>query len=302
MSLRSPQPFVSVVIPVYNDTRALTQCLQKLSAQTYPQPNFEVIVVDNGSRQSLQPAIASAAANVRFAKETKTGSYAARNHGLKLARGEVMAFTDADCLPAADWIEKGVQALLQTENCGLVGGGIKRLLHARSSTVEIYDANYFLQQHSYVRDKHFASTANMFTFKKILDKVGHFNAAMKSSGDQELGKRILSAGFRQVYADEAAIVHPLMNSLWAIIKKTRRLAGGHYDWKKAEHESAQQFKKNFRDLVKPPWRNFLGMARKNGKLRSRKMRVAYFFIQLLAHYAYTLEYFRLRLGGSSRRA
>src|SRR5262245_61424835 len=94
-------PFVSVIIPVFGDVEPLATCLDHLEHQTYSRACFEVIVADNGC-----PDLARAVRgrDVRVVREPKPGSYAARNAGLAIAAGEIIAFTDADCLPSADWI------------------------------------------------------------------------------------------------------------------------------------------------------------------------------------------------------
>ena len=113
MALKSPGnickimraiPFVSVVIPVYNDSVRLKTCLQALEAQTYPKEVYEVIVVDNGSDESIEPVVAEFP-QARASYETHPGSYAARNKGVSISRGEVLAFTDLDDILAPDWIE-----------------------------------------------------------------------------------------------------------------------------------------------------------------------------------------------------
>lgn len=119
--------FVSVVIPVSNDFERLKTCLKALEEQTYPKKLYEVIVVDNGSDEDINPLV------IQFSQafatqESRRGSYTARNKGDSLAKGDVIAFTDSDCIPNCDWIEKGVANLLQVFNCGLVVGKIKVFL------------------------------------------------------------------------------------------------------------------------------------------------------------------------------
>src|SRR5262245_46024865 len=106
----SPLPFVSVIIPVYNNPDGLRRCLHALEAQTYPKSRYEIIVVDNGS--DTPPAdMVRAFDRVTLLEEAVPSSYAARNRGLAQARGEVIAFTDSDCIPAPDWLAHGVANL-----------------------------------------------------------------------------------------------------------------------------------------------------------------------------------------------
>ena len=80
----SNQAFVSVIIPVYNDTEALSKTLSELFNQSYPVRLYEVIVVDNGSDQNTYAAVKNYQ-NIIYGTENKVGSYAARNKGITLA-------------------------------------------------------------------------------------------------------------------------------------------------------------------------------------------------------------------------
>ena len=95
---------VSVIIPVYNGERFLDEALQSVLAQTLP-PD-EVIVVDDGSNdrtaQIVAEVAAQAAVSFQYVYQTNQGSAAARSHGVRLARSELIAFQDADDLWSAD--------------------------------------------------------------------------------------------------------------------------------------------------------------------------------------------------------
>ncbi|MEA5597375.1 glycosyltransferase family A protein [Rivularia sp. UHCC 0363] len=108
---------ISVVIPVQNDSQRLAQCLQALQRQSYP--NFEVIVVDNNSTEAIRPICQQFAA--RYCRETQLGNNAARNRGIAIAVGEVIAFTDSDCIPDPDWLAQGMAAMQYSP---IVGGAI----------------------------------------------------------------------------------------------------------------------------------------------------------------------------------
>ena len=105
------KPRISVIIPVHNGAHSLGACLGALESQTLARGDeFEVIVVDNGSTDELADT-RRLFPGVRWLEEAAPGSYAARNRGLRQAAGEIIAFTDADCLPDAAWLRQGVAAL-----------------------------------------------------------------------------------------------------------------------------------------------------------------------------------------------
>ena len=121
--------FFSVIVPVYNGADTLPRCLQALQAQTFPVDRFEIIVVDDGSTDGSAEVARSFGAPV--VSQLNAGPAAARNHGAKMARGDVLLFTDADCAPDPDWIERmagsfeipevaGVKGIYRTQQRGLV--------------------------------------------------------------------------------------------------------------------------------------------------------------------------------------
>jgi glycosyltransferase involved in cell wall biosynthesis len=228
---RSERPFVSVVIPVYNDAARLTTCLHALGRQTYPANRYEVIVVDNGSDVSVVPVVAATLRHARVVSEPRPGSYAARNRGLAMAQGEILALTDSDCIPAAEWLEEGVRALVQTPNCGLVGGRIDVFFarQACPTPVEIFSVMTARRQEQFIGIDHFCETANLFTSRTVLETVGPFEPELKSRGDVVFGQRVFAAGYRQVYADRAVVAHPAPRSLGALRRRTARLVGGKHD-------------------------------------------------------------------------
>ncbi len=226
---QQPQPFVSIIIPVWNDAERLQLCLTALENQTYPQHRFEVLVVDNGSDVSIEPVVRQFH-QAKMLVEPSRGSYTARNKGILYAQGEVLAFTDADCIPEADWLEKGTSHLLTVPNCGLVGGHIQFSFKNpnRPTAAEVYDQFFFLQQEFYLKTENFAATANVFTYKNVFDRVGLFNSTLKSGGDREWGKRVFAAGYAQSYAADAVICHPARDSVKKLQKKVARVARATY--------------------------------------------------------------------------
>ena len=258
--------FVSVIIPVYNNIVQLKKCLSALDIQTYPRKSFEVVVVDNRSEEDIKSLVSQYAWAV-YAFESKPGSYAARNKGLSIAKGQILGFTDADCVPNSDWIEKGVKRLLENPNCGLVAGCIDFFFEnpERPTVAELFDSQTFLKQQDYVETENYGATANVFTFRKVFDKVGLFNEQLKSGGDREWGKRVHAAGYSQIYADDVCIAHPARHSIEALKTKVLRVAEGQHTSDLSIKPLLPALSEFLRD-AKP----YLGFA--IGVLRDRKTR------------------------------
>jgi glycosyltransferase involved in cell wall biosynthesis len=292
-------PFVSVIIPVYNDSERLKICLEALDNQTYPKACFEVIVVDNGSETDVAAVVAQFDQAV-IAYENRTGSYSARNKGLSVAKGEIIAFTDSDCIPAPDWIEKGVANLLRLPNIGVVGGKVECIftVPGRPTAVEVYDSITYLDQKYWVEVDKFAITANVFTFREVFDHVGLFNDTLKSGGDMEWGKRVSSSAYKIFYADDTRVRHPARNSFIQHYKKQVRVAGGFQDFKR---QNPDLFTTSLpRDLL-PPMRRIL-RACSDTRIRGIALKAKVIFVTLSLYLVKVYEIIRFRLGGRPRRS
>jgi len=216
----SAKPRISVLIPVYRDWAGLESCLAALAAQTWPADDFEVLVVSNDA----EPPSPLSRAGVRLLHEPRGHSYAARNAGLAMAQGEVLAFTDADCRPEPGWLAAGWAALQADTEASLVGGHIRIAVTQRNVATD-YDESFAFKQAESVRNGS-SVTANLFVKRVVFDTVGPFNAALQSGGDFELCRRARQSGFKIIYAEGAVVQHPARDSLAALFRKNRRVAGG----------------------------------------------------------------------------
>ena len=296
-------PFVSVIIPVYNDSERLKLCLEALENQTYPNKSYEIIVVDNASEEEIK-SIVSQFSQTKYTYESQAGSYAARNKGLSIAQGKIIAFTDSDCIPTSSWIEKGVVCLQSVPNCGLVAGRIDLFFQdsQRPTAVELYEsvAMGFPQKESLETD-HFGVTANLFTFKHVVNKVGDFNSSLKSGGDVEWGQRVFAAGYQQIYADDACIAHPARYSFSQLYKRIARIVGGRHDRMMSRDVSPTEIVIDLLETFKPPFRSFYRIWT-NENLHTFKQKIQFNLVMFFVRYATISEKLRLYLGGNSKRA
>lgn len=218
---------ISIIIPTYQSWDSLKLCLDALSKQTLKE-DFEILVINNDANNPTVPDEFKKYKFVRFLTEEKPGSYAARNKGIREAKGKKLVFTDADCIPNEDWLEQGIKTLNES-GAGLVGGPVElfyknpKKLHA----AEVYDKYTGFQVEGYIKQGG-CTTANWFSYKKIMEQTGLFNSRLKSNGDTELSHKI-SSRFGIAFAPKAVVHHPARNSYEQIITKHRRLIGGTYD-------------------------------------------------------------------------
>ncbi|MEL6939337.1 MAG: glycosyltransferase family 2 protein [Cyanobacteria bacterium J06598_1] len=299
-------PFVSVIVPVFNDAARLRLCLSAIAQQTYDTANYEVVVVDNGSEPAAQiAAVVADFSFARYALELQPGSYAARNKGLMLAKGEILAFTDSDCIPSPNWLEKGVTQLTAAEGCGLVAGRIQLFFRGdRANPVELYESVTAFPQQSLLTQQHGAATANVFTFRAVMDAVGPFDANLRSNGDIEWGQRVFSAGYRQIYAPDVCVAHPARYTLAQLRQRTLRLAGGVFGrFIRPEHSFWQRnmtFARLLLDDLTPPV-NFVVTSLKDERLESFREKITVAAVLCWVRYISAVEKVRLKFGGIPNR-
>jgi glycosyltransferase involved in cell wall biosynthesis len=273
-------PFVSIIIPVYNDAQRLKSCLEQLQNQSYPQDCYEIIVVDNNSTEDLQPVVTQFS-QATYTFEATPGSYSARNHGIALARGDILGFTDSDCVPAPDWIEKGVCHILKHPDCGFVAGRIQFFFKDpdNPTPAELYYSLHNLRQEKYVEEGHFGATANLFTTPKIFQAVGLFTSPLQSGGDRDWGKRVYAAGYPQIYAEDVEIAHPARFDFTELSKKTRRTCEGIFIKSNTITTPLPKFLIEILNDIKPPIRYLLEIL-KDTSISGFQKRLAVIYIYI----------------------
>ena len=301
-------PFISVIIPVFNDVESLGNCLGALSKQTYPKSCFEIVVIDNGS-DSVDSVweLTSKFDNIVFDRELMPGSYAARNKGIESSKGEILAFTDADCIPSPSWLENGIAYFSGQENYDMVIGRIDVLSPEEKTPnlVELYQIVIAFPQEQHLKQFKAGATANVMIRRSVIRTVGKFNHRLKSFGDFDLGHRIHTAGFAQVYGDDVVVSHPTRGNWADLRKRFIRIAGGRYDYyiRSEKHFIKKQFKllrMVIFDLIPPV--NFTVYAWQEPRLMSLRQKLGVPMILWLIRLISLIETLRLWAGGSSTRA
>lgn len=117
--MQADPPFVSIIIPVKNEERILARCLDSIRDLDYPKDRFEVIVADSMTTDASRHIAETYGA--RVVPNRKGTVVAGRNRGFEAARGEFIAFTDADCVVSRDWLAAAVRAFDADDIAGAGG-------------------------------------------------------------------------------------------------------------------------------------------------------------------------------------
>lgn len=206
---------ISVIIPHLNDP-GLEACLLSLDAQEGYSGAWEILVVDNGSVEPPQ-ALCDRFERVRLLHEPLQGPGPARNKGVAEAKGEILAFTDADCRVAANWLTE-IAAGMSDPSTTVLGGAVNVAYdnpqHPRFT--EPYERVYSFRNDEHIAQGYSAS-ANMAVRAEVFDKTGGFGGR-DIAEDQEWGLRASRMGNPPKYR-ASMIVHNSSRKDFAALKR-----------------------------------------------------------------------------------
>jgi GT2 family glycosyltransferase len=226
---------VSVVVPTYQRPQLLRKCLLALVRQAFPLDAFEIIIVDDEvseearvlvenfldeiklkimERASKSGPEAGSLPEIRYAAARDTqGPAAARNLGWRLARGEIIAFTDDDCLPEPDWLKEGLAAM--DSGFDAVSG---QVIVPTSDPPTDYEKNI-----SRLAECEFV-TANCLIRRCVLEACRGFDERFQMAWreDSDLHFRILDLSYKHGRAPAARVVHPVRQAPWGVSIKEQR--------------------------------------------------------------------------------
>jgi len=217
-------PAVSVVIPVLNERNNILKCIESVKEQTYPSQKYEIIVIDNGSTDGTQELLRDL--GIKWSIEERLGRAPAKNKGIEMAGGEIIAFIDGDCIADPHWLENLIHGFdIQT---GGVGGEIKPLFRGNPSGLARFLAKKgYLSQSQHINHPFlpFAVTANVAYRAEVFKRIGGFNEMFGE--DADLSWRMqLETDWKMRYKPEAVVYHPYEVTLEFLIRQKVRHATG----------------------------------------------------------------------------
>jgi len=209
----------SVVVPFYNAERTIEDCLLSILNSDYPKDKYEIIFVDNnsedGSNDILNRYLAKIS-NLRILKESTKGPSAARNKGILSANGEVVAFTDSDCVVDRNWL-KNIVSPLKNKQIGIVGGRI--LAKQRDNKIAVSSESIHDNCKAVKFRKPYVISMNWASRTDVLKEIGLFDLDFIRAQDSEFSLRIYKSGYMLIFHPNAVIYHENSETVKSLFKK-----------------------------------------------------------------------------------
>ncbi len=239
-------PKVSVVVASYNGAATLTACLDSLQRLNYP--NYEIILVDDGSTDSTPQIAAAHPAVHAFRHEKNLGLSAARNTGIAAATGEIIAFTDADCRADEDWLHYLVGDLTGSKFVGIGGPNLLPLEDSPVAAAVMASPGGPAHVMLTDREAEHIPGCNMAFYKWALDGIGGFDPLFMRAGDDvDLCWRLQQAGHKIGFSPSGFVWHYRRSTVGAYLKQQQ-------GYGEAEALLVRKHPENFNSLGGGLWR------------------------------------------------
>ncbi|MEM4598749.1 MAG: glycosyltransferase family A protein [Candidatus Diapherotrites archaeon] len=192
------KPRISVVIPTHKRPESLSVALDAILNQTYPKKKYEVIVVSDTQDDTLHIVEKKfRKKGVRFYRIENKCCDAKRNFGIKKAKGEIIAFTDDDCIPDSDWLENLGAAFRKNKDAA----GVEGLIY--SNYKHLYE-----QAPENLTGKKYISANYAFKRSVLIETKGFDERYCYFAEDTDLGFKVISAGYNIVFDPKVRVFHP----------------------------------------------------------------------------------------------
>lgn len=208
---------ISVIIPAYNSEKIIGECLTALKAQTFK--DFEIIVVDDGSTDGT--ANEAEKLGARVIRQAHAGPAVARNLGVKECKGDIVVFTDADCIPDSRWLENVLKPFSDTKVVGVSGTYKTKNNQSLTARFTGYEVELRHERMKRFDSIDFIGTYSAAYRKSVFLKFGGFDTSFKTASgeDSELSFKIAKAGHRLVFAPDAFVWHRHPDSIGKYLKQ-----------------------------------------------------------------------------------
>ena len=213
---------ISIVIPVYNAQKTILDCLKHCLSQDYA-GDYEIIVIDDGSSDDSAKIIKSFGEKIKYIFQENAGPARARNTGWKNSLGEIVIFTDSDCLVPENWLKKLLTGFESDEKIAVVQGSYD-IANKGNLVAEIINFD--------IREKHKKmpkliknlASYNIAVKKGVLEEVDGFSTSFlaPSAEDTDLSYRIIKLGYKIAFVYDSQVAHYHTETLNKYLKEQSR--------------------------------------------------------------------------------
>ena len=222
---------ITIIIPFFNAEQYIGKCIQSLLAQNYPQDCYEIIMINNNSTDH-SPAIVQQYPHITLLEEKKQGSYAARNRGIREAKGDIIAFTDSDCIPHVNWLQYIAQGM-QSPNTAIVLGSRQPIVNSLGLALLMTYENVKKEHvfNSDIKDYYFGHTNNMAVRRSLFNQLGLFSERARGADTIFVQHAVSQCSSDTVrYSEDIKVAHMEIDSVGTYFSKMfihGRGAGAH---------------------------------------------------------------------------
>ena len=207
----------SIIIPAYNSEKTLFSCMESIEEQSVSKEDYEVIVVDDGSTDST--AAIAQKFNIKYIYQTNQGPASARNKGVRSAIGDIVLFTDSDCIADHNWIREMVKPFSDPEIIGVKGAykTKQKELAAKFAQAEFEDRYDLLLKNSNID---MIDTYSAAFRKDVFLNIGGFDQSfpVANNEDTDLSYRLAASGYKLVFNPNAFVYHKHPDTLMKYLK------------------------------------------------------------------------------------
>ncbi|MFH0948013.1 MAG: glycosyltransferase [Elusimicrobiota bacterium] len=242
---------ISIVIPVFNSEKTIGKTIEACLAQSYPSDKIEIILVDDNSTDRTSEIAKKYP--VKYLHQTHGGPAKARNTGWRAAKGEIIFFTDSDCVPEKDWVKK-MTAFFDAYDIAAIGGSYDIM---NPESIVALCIHYEIQyRHSMIPEfVKYLGSFNIAVKKSVLQEVGGFDESFKIAcgEDADLAYRISDKSYRLRFCPENRVGHFFPTHLIGFLKQ--QFMRGFWIMKLLQKHSGKLGKDDYsrtRDVIQPP--------------------------------------------------
>ena len=304
------KPFVSVIIPTYNRAHLLPQTLDSFLAQSYPEDRLEIIVSNNNSTDDTRNVIdqyCSRFPNIRAVMETRQGAHYARNSAAKIAKGDILYFTDDDMLADQALIDEIVKVF---ELDPLIASATGKIIGQFDVTpprwVTKYLINCYLSLTEMDKPEDLIVSRNDLVFscheavrREVFLQCGGFNPENTAGiwlgdGETGFGIKIKQAGYKFAYTSKSVIHHIIPSSRTTLRYLVKRFGNQGYCDSYTEYRSHRSRNRILKNIIR---RNTVGLLHTLSKSMAKIIigRESWHFLPAWLYYLYNRNRYDLRL-------